>query len=54
MDINTLPNVKQIASVKQLHSTGTSAQCCDHLEGWDREGGREMQQGRDMGIYVYV
>ena len=24
---------------------------CDHLEGWDREGGREMQEGGDMGIY---
>ena len=22
---------------------------CDHLEGWDREGGREMQEGGDMG-----
>ena len=27
---------------------------CDHLEGWDREGGREMQEGGDMGIYVCV
>ena len=27
---------------------------CDHLEGWVREGGREMQEGGDMGIYVYV
>ena len=27
---------------------------CDHLEGWDREGGREAQEGGDMGIYVYV
>ena len=27
---------------------------CDHLEGWDKEGGREMQEGEDMGIYVYV
>ena len=27
---------------------------CDHLEGWDREGGRETQEGGDMGIYVYV
>ena len=27
---------------------------CDHLEGWDREGGREMQEGGDMGIYVYL
>ena len=27
---------------------------CDNLEGWDREGGRETQEGGDMGIYVYV
>ena len=24
------------------------------LEGWDREGERETQEGGDMGIYVYV
>ena len=27
---------------------------CDHLEWWDMEGGRETQEGGDMGIYVYV
>ena len=27
---------------------------CDDLKGWDREGGRKMQEGGDMGIYVYV
>ena len=27
---------------------------CDHLEGWDREGGRETQEGGDMGIYVHI
>ena len=27
---------------------------CDHLEGWDREGGRETKEGEDMGIYVYI
>ena len=27
---------------------------CDHLERWDREGGRETQEEGDMGIYVYV
>ena len=27
---------------------------CVPLEGWDREGGREMQEGGDMGIYVYI
>ena len=26
----------------------------DHLEGWDREGGRETQEGVDMGIYIYT
>ena len=26
----------------------------DHLEGWDREGGRENQEGGDIGIYVYI
>ena len=27
---------------------------CDHLEGWDREGGRETREGGDMGIYEYI
>ena len=27
---------------------------CDHLEGWDKEGGRETQERGDMGIYVYI
>ena len=27
---------------------------CDHLEGWDREGGRETQEGGDMSIYIYI
>ena len=27
---------------------------CDDLEVWDREGGRETQEGGDMGIHVYV
>ena len=27
---------------------------CDDLEGWDREDGREAQEGGDMGIYVYI
>ena len=27
---------------------------CVHLEGWDREGGRETQEGGDMGIRGYV
>ena len=27
---------------------------CDHLEGRNREVGRETQEGGDMGIYVYI
>ena len=33
---------------------GDQLSACVHLEVWDREGGRETQEGRDMGIYVYV
>ena len=31
-----------------------SSVLCDHLEGWDREGGREAQEGGDMGIFEYI
>ena len=27
---------------------------CDDLERWDREGGREAQEGGDMGTYVCI
>ena len=27
---------------------------CDDLEGWGRDGGKEAQEGGDMGIYVYT
>ena len=27
---------------------------CDDLERWDREDGREAQEGGDMGIYVCI
>ena len=27
---------------------------CDNLEGRDREGGREAQEGGDMAIYIYI
>ena len=27
---------------------------CYDLEGWDREDGREAQEGGDMGIYVCI
>ena len=40
---------------KQPHSTGRSAQCfVTKRSGIGRVGGREMQEGRDMGTYVYV
>ena len=31
-----------------------SSVLCNHLEGWDKEGGRETQEGGDMGIYVCI
>ena len=56
MDIYTLPNVKQIASGKQPHSTGRSARwfVTTLRGGIGRVEGRETQEGRDTGIYVYV
>ena len=27
---------------------------CDDLEMWDSEGGKEAQEGEDMGIYVCI
>ena len=39
---------------KKLCIREISSVLCDHLEGWDREGGRETQEGGDMGIYAYV
>ena len=27
---------------------------CDPLEGWEREGGREAQEGGHMGRYMYA
>ena len=47
------PNKKVIKS-NNKNLPGISSVFCDHLEGWDREGGREMQKGGVMGIYVYV
>ena len=56
MDIYTIPNIKQIASGKQPHSTGRSAWffVTTYRGGIGRVGGRETQEGRDMGTYVYV
>ena len=52
MDIYTLPNVKQIASGKQPHSTGRSAQCfvMTYRGGMGKVGGRLKREG----IYVYI
>ena len=50
-------NLKEVvASGKQPHSTGRSARCfvTTWRAGIGRVGGRETQEGRDMGIYVYV
>ena len=54
MDIYTLPNVKYLASGKQPHRREIRSVLWNHLEGWEREGVRETQEGADMGIYVYI
>ena len=45
----TLPRVKLIAGGKLLYSTGSSAQCCDDLEGMGRG---EVQERRDSCIHM--
>ena len=40
--------------IKLYKDESPSSVLCDHLEGWDREGGRETQEGGDMGMYVYI
>ena len=56
MDIYTLRDVTWIASGKQPCGTGRSAPC--FVAAWrggiGRMGGRETQEGGDMGTYVYV
>ena len=56
MDIYTLPNVEWIASGKQPHDTGRSARF--FVTAWGggmgRVGGREMREGGDVGMCVYV
>ena len=42
------------ACIAQGVHTEISLILCDDLEGWNKEGGREAQEGGDMGIYVYV
>ena len=39
---------------KLVHHREISSMLCDNLEGWDREGGKEAQEGGDMGIYIYI
>ena len=54
--LNVVPGLKQFAQ-KELRVGAhreISLVLCDHLEGWDREGGRETQEGGDMGMYVYI
>ena len=48
MDVYPLPCVKQTASGDLLSSTGSSAWCCDDLEGWG--GGAFNREG----IYEYL
>ena len=48
-----MPCVKEITGRKLLYRAGSSAQCCDDLEGWDGGvGGREIQEGGDICIYI--
>ena len=55
MDIYTLPNVKQIASGKQPHSTGRSAPCSvtTWRGGIGRVGGRSKREGIRGYMYTY-
>ena len=47
-DIYTLSCVKQIASGKLLHSTGSSARCS--VMAW--RGGREVQEGGGICVHI--
>ena len=52
---NYRPRILSTPRQRTLSGSGEPAGLlCDHLEGWDREGGRETQEGGDMGICVYV
>ena len=55
MDIYTLPNVKQIASGKQLYSTGISAWyfVTTYRGGIGRVGGRHKREGIWGYMYMY-
>ena len=43
--IYTLASIKSIANGKPLFKTGSSAQLCDDLEGWDEGWARREAQG---------
>ena len=45
-----LQSVFQFDLLKLSPVREISSELCDHREGWGREGGREMQEGGDMGI----
>ena len=49
LNISTIKVLKNALIRREISSV-----LCDHLEGWDREDGRETQEGGDMGTYVYV
>ena len=48
------PNKQDTSRMLKILHREISSVLGDHLEGWDREGGKEAQEGGDMGIYVYV
>lgn len=52
IDMYTLPCVEQMASGKLPYSAGSSAQCCDGLEG--RGGGWQGGRLEKEGMYVFV
>ena len=37
---------------KPLYSIGSSAPCCDDLDGWEGRGEREAQEGGDICIHI--
>ena len=43
-----------LMKISKLMHREISSVLCVHLEGWDREGGRETQEGGDMGMYIYL
>ena len=55
IDLYTLPNVKQIASGKQQHSTRRSAQCfvTTYRGGTGKVGGRLKREGIWGYMYAY-